>query len=116
MQSLSRGLLRQALSKLLLPPKLASATLAGRTLNPRSYLPKIELGGIPQASLLSLNMEVTYGPTLTRKRIGRALAEDAIMKISTFKRKKPKVRKDRKRTIRRKLRRKSQRKRAKYNL
>lgn len=42
--------------------------------------------------------------------------ESAILQISTFKRKKPKVRKDRARTIRRKIKRKSQKKRDKYNL
>lgn len=40
----------------------------------------------------------------------------AILQISTFKRKKPKMRKDRARTIRRKIKRKSAKKRAKYNL
>jgi hypothetical protein len=40
----------------------------------------------------------------------------AVLQISTFKRKKPKVRKDRARTIRRKIKRKSQKKRSKYNL
>jgi hypothetical protein len=40
----------------------------------------------------------------------------AILQISTFKRKKPKMRKDRARTVRRVIKRKSAKKRAKYNL
>ena len=42
--------------------------------------------------------------------------EEAITRISTFKRKKIKVRKDRERTVRRKIRRKSHKKRAKFKL
>lgn len=82
-------------------------------------LPKIDLNGKarpfkPQQSANSTGVETTGGDISSR--MVNEEESTVILKLSTFKRKKPKMRKDRARTIRRRLKRKSDKKKNKYNL
>lgn len=83
-------------------------------------LPKIDLSTPAQGQKQRATAETEEEETTTENSVELLQPEElqgaAILQISTFKRKKPKMRKDRARTIRRRIKRKSAKKRAKYNL
>jgi hypothetical protein len=98
-------------------PRLPLSTLQASFIE---LLPRIDLNTRPGGQKIGLLGEKEACEELEELSTGEGedcLGETgAILKISTFKRKKPKVRKDRARTIRRRIKRKSAKKRAKYNL
>lgn len=82
-------------------------------------LPKIDLTTSLKVNTTSSTESDDYTTTAgvkDKKTDFNIIDSSAILQLSTFKRKKPKMRKDRNRTIRRRIKRKSQKKRAKYNL
>lgn len=78
-------------------------------------LPKITVGGLVKAPPRYANTKSEEVPQQTQNQSNSEL-EKAVDQISTFKRKKAKIKRERKATVRKRLMKKSQRKREKLNL
>lgn len=92
--------------------------ILNKSLTFRSKLISLPATLAPGPAVTRIPTEKETSPLTTTPQTGpqAETTERAICRISTFKRKKIKVRKDRARTVRRKIRRKSHKKRAKFKL
>lgn len=119
MRSLALGKLLAHRSRLLLPDlegllRRGGAFRSGMISLPVGFAPGPAVSRVPdKRELPGLSAAAEAGTTAAPR---GTTAEEAVTRISTFKRKKIKVRKDRARTVRRKIRRKSHKKRAKFKL